>query len=395
MTSHLMAKNSNKFAFLVSSFRSGGGEKQMVEMANAFAAQGYTVDLLTLSLSGNFRPRVDPRVRLVSLSRGRMLSSLVPLVRYLRRERPVAILALDSYTHLLALFAKSLSGSDVRVVLRIGIVFSRLFAVYEGIKDKSMAFLIRRLYKRADAVIANSRGVADDIIALTGLLRSKVSVIYNPTDVAEIRAKASGVPDHPWLSDKSLPVVFTIGRLRKQKNLTLLVRAFARVHKELPSRLVIVGEGREEAALRQLAAELGCADDVALVGFKDNPYALMAQADVFVLSSILEGLPNALIDALVCGVPAIAADCDSGPREVLAPESDYRKRLAVGDGVEYGSCGALFAVNDEQALTDALKSFLTDPALRQRYAGASLARGADFDQGPLLEEYKKVLLGKE
>lgn len=394
MTSLSVKRNPNKLAFFVSALHSGGGEKQMIEMANAFAARGYAVDVLALSLSGSFRPEIGQGVRLVSLQRGRMLFSFLPLVRYLRRERPAAVLALDPYTHLLALAAKALSGSDARVVLRIGIVFSRQFERYAGAKDTAMAFLIRRLYRRADAVIANSRGVADDIAALAGLPPSKVSVIYNPTDLAKLRRKAQEAPDHPWLAGKSLPVVCTIGRLRAQKNLPLLLRAFARARRAIPSRLVIIGEGREEAALRRLAAELGCADDVAFAGFKANPYALMARADAFVLSSVLEGLPNALIDALACGVPAIAADCDAGPREILAPETDYRARLSVGSGVEYASCGALFAVNDEDALVGALERFLSDSDLRERYAQAGRRRGDDFDRGPLLGEYEKVLLGR-
>ncbi len=379
-----------KIAFVLSSFRAGGGEKQLIEIANAFVARGHTVELLVLKPVGALSAFVDPRVRIISLDRGRMAFSLIPLIRYLRREQPSAMLTLDEYTHVLSIVARALAGVETRVVLRMGNMLSILAERYEG-KAKLLPYFSNWLFKRANHIIANSRGVADDVITVTGIDASRVTVIMNPKPRADILEKAQEPVTHEWFLHKTMPIVITVGRLRVQKNFQLLIRAFAKVVKEISARLLIVGTGREEGSLRELIRELGCEDSIFLSGYVDNPYAWMKKADVYVATSLWEGLPNALLEAMVCGLPAIAADCSSGPREVLAPNTDYRKRLTIGDAVEYAEFGALYAVDDETALTNAMARFLTDPALRQKYGNASTERSKDFDAHDIITQYAHVL----
>lgn len=382
---------STKIAFCLSSFRAGGGEKQLIEIANAFVARGHTVDLLVLKPVGQYADHVDRRVRVISLDAGRMLFSFPKLVAYLRREKPEVLLGLDEYTQLLALAARWWSGVHTRIILRIGNMLTELFERYEG-KSRLMPHLIRRFYKKADAIIANSRGVADNVVLVTGIDRTKVHVIFNPKPRESILSLAAEPVAHSWFTHKTMPIVMAVGRLRVQKNFALIVRAFSRVVKEIPSRLVIVGTGREEGRLRELIRELECEDSIFLAGYADNPYSWMDKADIYVAASLWEGLPNALLEAMVCGLPTIAADCSSGPREILAPDTDYRKRLSIGDGVEYAKSGALYAVNDEAALIEAMVRFLADSALRQRYAAASVERSRDFDSQDVITSYEKILL---
>jgi glycosyltransferase involved in cell wall biosynthesis len=371
----------------MSSFRAGGGEKQMVEIANALAARGHRIDLLVLKPVGQLTDRVSPNVRVVSLDVRRMALSLLPLMAYLRRERPAVLLALDEYSHLLSLIARILTRTSTKIILRIGNMLTELFARYEG-KSRLMPFLIRRLYKKADAVVANSKGVADNVCEVTGIAREKVLVILNPKDLAAIRAQAQK-PAHAWLMKKTLPVVVAVGRLRVQKNFSLIIRSFAAMLPVLPARLLIVGGGREEPRLRALIEELKVGESVELVGYTDNPYAYMAKADVFVSASLWEGLPNALMEAMVCGVPVIAADCSSGPRELLAPGSDYTLRLKKG--LEQARYGILTAVNDEKALVEALGLLLSDEALRRHYGQAAKERSEDFDAKDAIDKYVQAL----
>ena len=362
----------------------------MVEIANAFVDRGQEVDLLVMKPVGDLADKVDSRIRVISLDAGRIIFSLPKLVSYLRRERPSTLLSVDEHTHVLSLVARPLAGVQTRIVLRMGNMLSILAKRYEG-KAKILPFFAKRLFKKADGIIANSRGVADDVIAVTGIDPFRVRVIFNPKSRQEIIQKASESVDNEWLTHKNMPVIVAVGRLRVQKNFPLTIRAFAEVVKTVPSRLIILGAGREGGRLQTLIDTLGCKDSILLAGYSDNPYAWMKKADVYVAASLWEGLPNALLEAMVCGLPSIAADCDSGPREILAPDTDYRKRLAVGDGVEYAKSGALFAVNDEAALTEALKRFLTDPALRQKYAAAGSERSKDFDSDDIVSEYARVM----
>ncbi len=380
----------HRIAFLLSSFRAGGGEKQLVEIANALAARGHVIDLLVLKPVGQYASHIDSRVRVISLDAGRMLFSLPKLIAYLRCEKPGALLTLDEYTHVLVLIARPLARVHTRVILRIGNMLSILAERYEG-KAKILPYFSRWLFKRADGIIANSRGVADDVIAVTGIDPSRVTVIMNPKSRYDIREKAQGAVTHEWFSNKTVPIIAAVGRLRVQKNFQLLIRAFAKLPHDVPARLVIVGSGREGDRLRKVAEEVQATDRVLFTEYVDNPYAYLQKADTFVSASLWEGMPNAVLEALVCGVPIIATDCSSGPREILAPDTDYRKRLRVGDGVEYAKYGALYAVNDEAALVEAMTRFLRDPALRQRYMLASDRRSKDFDAQDIVGEYVRVL----
>jgi len=121
-----------------------------------------------------------------------------------------------------------------------------------------------------------------------------------------------------------------VGRLTKQKDFPTLIKAFAKVLENRPTRLLILGEGPDRAALEALVRQLGLEDAVAMPGFVENPYAYMSRSALYVLSSRWEGLPTVLIEALYCGAPVIATDCPSGPREILA-NGQHGQLVPVGD----------------------------------------------------------------
>jgi glycosyltransferase involved in cell wall biosynthesis len=195
-----------------------------------------------------------------------------------------------------------------------------------------MPKLVRRFYRWADGIVAVSKGVADDLVQVTGLPPERIQVIYNPIVTPELMAKAQDTLDHPWFGPGQPPVILAVGRLDPQKDFHTLIRAFAQVRQIRLSRLLILGEGEERQALEALVCQLGLQDDVCLPGFVANPYPYMTRAGVFVLSSRWEGLPGVLIEALYCGVPLVSTDCPSGPREILA-NGQYGKLVPVGDVV--------------------------------------------------------------
>jgi glycosyltransferase involved in cell wall biosynthesis len=159
-------------------------------------------------------------------------------------------------------------------------------------------------------------------------------------------------------------VVLAVGKLKRRKGFSTLLRAFARLRARRDARLIVLGEGEERPHLETLAAELGIRDAVDLHGFADNPLAYMARSDVFVLPSEWEGLPTVLIEALVCGCPVVSTDCPSGPAEIL----------------DHGRYGTLVPVGDEEALADAILATLAQapPAalLRERASMFDVERSA-------------------
>ncbi|NJN46594.1 MAG: glycosyltransferase, partial [Candidatus Competibacteraceae bacterium] len=189
------------------------------------------------------------------------------------------------------------------------------------------------------------QGVAEDTIILTGLPQDRVTVVRNPVITPRLLRLAREPVAHPWFTDQGPPIILGAGRLTRQKDFPTLLRAFAAVRRERPARLMILGAGKQQAALQAQATHLGIADTLTLPGFTDNPYAYMAKAAVFALSSLWEGSPNVLTEALALGTPVVATDCPSGPREIL----------------QEGRFGPLVPVGDAAALSQAIVQMLDNP----------------------------------
>jgi glycosyltransferase involved in cell wall biosynthesis len=202
-----------------------------------------------------------------------------------------------------------------------------------------------------------------------------VTAIHNPIVDQELHALAMEPVDHPWFKTDS-PVVLAVGRLVAQKDYPLLLRAFSRIRRKLPARLIILGEGEQRGPLERLARDLNIRQDVDFPGFTKNPFPFMRQCTVFVLSSRFEGLPGALIQAMACGAPAISTDCPSGPSEVI----------------ENGTSGILVPVGDEERLAAAMEGLLTNATLRESLSAAGRAATAAFDVQSMIKQYEDALL---
>jgi glycosyltransferase involved in cell wall biosynthesis len=186
------------------------------------------------------------------------------------------------------------------------------------------------VYPLADGIVTVSRGVAEDLAAYAGIPLERIRVIYNPV-VSEGLLQAARQPiRHPLFVDNQCPLILGAGRLTEQKDFFTLIKAFDIVRRKIPSRLVILGDGEERSNLENLIRSRGLQDMVDLPGFEINPFAFMKRASVFVLSSKWEGLPNVLIQALICGCPVVSTDCLSGPAEILKG-GEYGHLVPVGD----------------------------------------------------------------
>ena len=179
-------------------------------------------------------------------------------------------------------------------------------------------------------------------------------------------------PEHPWFLDGGAPVILSAGRFTEQKDFSTLVKAFVLVADRQPSRLVILGEGRERKKLERLVRELGLVDRVSFPGWIENPFALMARASLFVVSSRYEGFSRVLVEALACGCPCVSTDCPAGPAEIL----------------DNGRIGPLVPVGDERALASAMLRVLE----RRPEESVLRERAADFSVNRAAAEYEALLL---
>jgi glycosyltransferase involved in cell wall biosynthesis len=377
-----------RVALLLPSLVAGGAEVCTLRTADGLLRKGFRVDLVLCERTGPLIERVPPDVRVIELGAAPMLlaraqalaadpagfrAMLAPillawqppqrlpylpkLVRYLQTERPDALFSAITGANLLALWARRLAGVETRVVISERNTVTAKVESSRQWRNRHLPRLLGHSYRMADGIVAVSNGVADDLAARTGIPRGRITTVYNPVVTPELSALANQPVAHPWCQPGAPPVVLGVGSLTPRKDFPTLIRAFARVRAARDCRLVILGEAaspsktaEQQTELKALARSLGVADDVDLQGYVANPFAYMARAAVFVLSSVHEGLPGVLIQALACGCPAVSTDCPYGPAEILAD----------------GRFGPLVPVGDDAAMAAAILATFDRPIAAER-----------------------------
>lgn len=344
----------------------------MLNLTAGLLLRGYPVDLVLANAAGPLRRQVPAGATLVDLGTPRVSRCLPALARYLRRARPAVLLSAMDHANLVALWARRLARVPVRAVASVHVAFPAPFLASQRGWSGLALRLAWRAYRGADAVVAVSQGVADDLVGPIGLPPDRVHVIHNPIVFPGLAALAESELQDPWYEPGAPPVVLGVGRLEPQKDFGTLIRAVARLLPSRPVRLRILGTGSDRAALEALAAGLGVADRVDFAGFAQNPFAHMRRARVVVLSSVFEGFGNVLVEAMACGTPVVSTDCPSGPSEILA-------------GGEYGP---LVPPADPAALATAIATALDRPVP----SGVLRARAQAFAVPGVVERYLRVLL---
>jgi glycosyltransferase involved in cell wall biosynthesis len=240
-------------------------------------------------------------------------------------------------------------------------------------------WLVRLCYPRATHVIAVSQGVADDLSDTFSVPRDCISVIANPVDTAAIQHQSLG--KYPISLDE--PYIAAIGRLVENKNFALLIDAFAT--SSVAGKLLIIGDGPLRPALEERIAVYGLQDRVILTGFLDNPFPLLANAQIFVLPSNAEGFPNGLVEAMSTATAVISTNCRSGPSEILARTAKMKIT-----GMTLADFGILVPCNDVDAMAQSLRYLQNDEA-RKAYAKLAVARTKDYTAEKAAQRYWDVI----
>lgn len=364
-----------RLAVFLQDLSGGGAERMLLRLAEAFAERGHPVDLVLVRAEGQYLDQVPHSVNIVDLGAARTRSAVWRLSRYLDRARPAAMLSGLVHVNVAALLARAIARHRMRLVIseRNTISADRHAATTASVKLAHRA--VPFAYRRADAIVAVSDGVAQDLARFAGLARERIAVINNPVVTPALHRQAAQRPTHPWFGPGQPPLILAVGRLAPQKDFLTLLQAFARLRSRRPARLAILGDGEERDLLVAESERLGIGADVALPGFISNPFAWMAGASVLALSSRWEGSPNVLVEAMACGTPVVATDCPSGPAQILRD----------------GALGRLVSVGDAAALAGALERTLERPVA----ADELRRRAADYSVGQSSAAYLDLLLGRE
>jgi glycosyltransferase involved in cell wall biosynthesis len=253
----------------------------------------------------------------------------------------------------------------------------------------------------SDVTVSVSELVKYDLINSFGIPGEKITTVYNHCDAQLLRNLCRENPCSTITNHAQVNFV-TMGRLNKQKGQWHLIRAFQKVVKEIPdAHLYIMGEGEMEESLKNLISELHLTDAVTMTGYIRNPHGIYSQCEIFVFPSLFEGLGNVLLEALAFDMPIISSDCEAGPREILAPDTNVFEKTT---GMELAQYGVLVPVCDgghinavdplteqEEFLADAMIYLHNHPELREKYAMLAKERMENFDKQRITNEWLNII----
>lgn len=390
-----MTRERIRVLLLLPSLHGGGAERMALHLLQHFDRETFDVRMGLLRRSGEYLDQADPSLidsskigeqfldfdqgdseayRLPSLVAGGVLAP-VNVVAMMRRFRPHVIVSFRKGMSVICMLATQLYGRrNVKWIAREG--NNTLAVVDNELKStasrRAVAELTRRCYLSADCLLTISHEMGE------GLKRdlrlpddsSHVRTVHNAVDIDTVRRKAS----EPVELVTKRPYFVAVGRLERQKGFDALLRAYAACRSRDTRDLVILGEGGARAELEGLIQSLGLSSSVHLAGFASNPWAHMARADAFVLSSRWEGFAMVVAESLALGLPSVVTDCDFGPKEII----------------RNGESGLVIPTDDIDAMASAMDRVIEDKLLRERFRKNGLARSEDFRVERIVRKYEDL-----
>ena len=354
-----------KISLLLPDLRGGGAERVSIDLAQAFAASGHEVTFVLMRAEGEFLEEASQKFPIVDLGMARNRQMPAVLVRAFNQLEIDALIANMWPLTSVAVVARALSRKKPKLLLVQHNTVSAQYAAKRRLHQVALRASVGATYPLADAVAAVSEGAARDLERMAGFAVGAVNVLHNPIPFRpppdSARREAA---ERVWGPGEGRRIL-TVGSLKDSKNHALLLRALAQLGRPA-ARLMLLGQGQNEAMLRGLAAELGINDRVLFAGFHPDPTPFYASADLFVLSSDHEGLANVLIEALGQGLPVVSTNCPSGPAEILQ-DGRWGQLVPVGDAGALAEAmdAAIGAAVDRDALKRRAADFSPEIAARR------------------------------
>lgn len=325
-----MAKERRKkVLFMLPTLGSGGAERVLVTIMNNIDRARFAPEFLAFNESGPVREWVAKDIPFHSFGHKSVKQSIVPLFRFIWREKPDVLFTTMVHSNAVACLVK-LFFPKVRVVIRESSLPTVLVQEY-GWKGRMCLYIYKYLYPLADVLISQASITVHEFREKLHIKNVNYRVIFNPVDVEKLRAS---LPDHFESGvEREKTVIFSfVGRLAHEKGLDMLVPQLAKAKFPFGWRLDLYGEGDQRGKLEQLVAEHGLEKNIFFHGYNNDPWRLVAQGDCLLLPSRWEGLSNAVLEALACGIPVIATRTAGAISDVadLCKEGE----VFVADGIE-------------------------------------------------------------
>lgn len=375
-----------KIVFFINSLAGGGAERVVTTLLNHLVAK---YDCFLILIENQTHYDLDKRINIINLNENKNNSKTakllrLPIITYkfnkiIKKHKfktIVSFLHRANYINIVSSFF-----SLHKIVISERTMPSSMYT-NNSLNSLIHKFLIKKLYNKANHIIAVSKVIISDLDVNFGVRVAKTA-IYNPYDLTHIKTLAS--KKSKITIDKNINII-SVGSLIERKNYPLLLKSMANIEQNF--NLYILGSGEKKSNLEQLTKSLKIDNKVFFLNFDNNPYKYLSKCGIFILSSNVEGFPNVVVEAMACGCAIIATDCLSGPREILAPDTDINIQLKIN--LEIAEYGILTPVNNIEKMTEAIKLILSNKTLRNEFATKAIRRAKDFRIDKIAKKYQQI-----
>lgn len=368
-------KKKKKIIFVLPSLKGGGAERVAVNVINNLDKKKYEIVLVLFKKEGPYIDCITDSIRIIDLKKRNKYDLLVypiKLCQIFKHENADLVVSFLDFVNIITVISSFFVGKNLNLIIseRNQPSFESQFSNF----SKFRKLLIKLCYPFADKIVTVSDGVANALEEQFFIKKDKLTTIYNPVEITNIRKKSLFEATHDFFDAKYFTII-SVGRLEEQKNYELLINAFYKVQKKIDkSKLLILGKGCLENKLKKQVERLGLNNHVDFVGFQDNPYAWIKKSNLFVLSSNFEGFPNVILEAMACGIPIISTDCPSGPNELITDNVD----------------GILVPVGDADKLAAAIMRLHTDHDLLLKLTVNGEIKAEEYDVGIIIAKYESI-----
>jgi len=307
-----------KVTFFTATYSQTGVPLAQIRLAKLFLSKGYKVDFILGSVPEELDiPKLEG-INVINLNHSRVLTMFGTIIKYLKEARPDIIISAEDHMNVVVLTSAMIAKSKAKISASFRLSATRVYAGKFLSKSWFMQKALGLVYHRANVLACVSKDMA--IEYNTMYKTDKFTSIYNVIVDSESKLRMKESIDDSWLIDKTSPVIVSAGTLTKRKGFHILIMAMKEVLETVNVKLIILGEGYQREVLEKMIKDENMTSYIKLVGHKSNPLKYYYHSDIYALSSYSEGLPNVLVEAMMCGCTPVSTDCPTGPREVLQDE---------------------------------------------------------------------------
>lgn len=361
-----------KIALFSARFALSGVPLAQIRFARSLAALGHDVELIFGLVNPGYRLPDIEGVKVLVLNKSRVVGMIFPIYSYFKSSRPDVVFSAGDHLNAIVLLAALMSRSAAKISCSSRVTPFDTYSNVPFTKRWILKHFMWAVMWRANSLTC----VSEDMVAQYKRVFNSCShtCIYNIVCDKNAQVKMDEYVDEEWINSKSAPIIVAAGMLEPWKGFVDLVYSMEILLKTRNAKLLILGDGSLRNDLQCLIESLNLSHAIKLIGYVDNPLKYFKKSDIFVLSSYVEGMPNVLVEAMMCGCTPVATDCPTGPSELLG-EGKYGYLVPVGDSSAMATAisQALDRPIAINILQEAIKPFEEEAVITKHFAALGIA----------------------